>query len=132
MEKSYYILLGIEHTLTNSNFGLKGKSPNFSFPFQILGPRPKSKRKWKKLTLDATSLLSLGYPCTLVHISMHITSKVISSSLLSHSRPQAHTHTTKISQTLSRSLKNTPSSPLQKSRKLGAFKRILQVNHHLR
>ena len=122
------------NTQTTSNIGLKGKKPKnlfFLFPFSAQGPNPK-----RNGSVDFGCHLTITHRTSMHYFSFFhayhfkITSLLPISLTLGHKH--THTHTTKISQILSRLLKNSPSSPLQKSRKLGAFKRILQVNHHLR
>ena len=77
--------------------------------------------------MHATSLISKGYPCNISHSSMHITSKSLLPSLLSHSRPYTHTPTKNLSNTLQITQEHLFPS-IQNLENLEAFKKVLPQN----
>ena len=127
--KSYHILLGLKHTQTNSNIGLRGKKPKFFlFPSKLSAQDPNPKEERVDFVCD-TSPLPKGFPCNISHTSMQVSLQ--RSLLLSPSLTlgrNTHTHTPKISQTLSRTLKNTSSLSTQRSRNLGSFQEDPSTN----
>ena len=116
-------------TQINSNIGLRGKGPNSSFfPFKFSAQGPSPRRNGRVDYLLATSLISNMFPCT-THTSRSISLQRSHLFFLSLSLSAIHPHTpTKISQILSRSLKNSPSSPLKNLEFQEAFKRKFPQN----
>ena len=120
-------------TQTNSNIGLRGKKPKFSFSLQNYQPKAQTQEEMKRVDLQLTPhycLLDLHasysmFPCTSLQRSF-----LLSLSLaLGHFK---HTHT-QISHKFSLEYSRThPSSPLKNLENQEAFKRVFPQTLHLR
>ena len=106
--------------------GLEAKSPKIFPSLSIFGPSPRIK---EELTLDCHLIFIHWISMHGTHTSKHLShERSLLFFSLPHSRPK-HIHTyTNISQTLSRTLKNTSSLSTQKSRKLGSFQEDISTN----